>query len=85
MRPAMLMIIIPNEIQRTDADMTPPSVVVRRPERTVRIAIIGSISKTESRRLNTKEASRSFLLLPENFSNRFIISIIPPPPLYPSR
>ena len=71
-RPAMLTTIMARDTQMAETGMTPPSATESSPESTVRIAMMGIISKTESSRLKTKEAIKFFRCFPENSSSRFI-------------
>ena len=86
MRPAMLTTIMRNEPQIAETGITPPPAEVSSPDRTVRIAITGNISKTESNKLKIKAAMSVRRSFPEKSSNRFISRIMRMPPLlYPLR
>ena len=71
--PAILTSMIIRESQMVDAAMTPPSATESSPERTVKMAMIGIISKTESSRLKRKDAIKEFLSLPEKSNSLLII------------
>ena len=71
-RPVMLTAIMTRDTQTVETGMTPPSAAESSPDRIVRIAMIGIISKTESRRLKTKEAIKFFRCFPEKSNSRLI-------------
>ena len=71
-RPAMLTTIMAKDTQSVETGITPPSAAESSLDRTVRIAMMGIISKTESSRLKTKEAIKFFRCFPEKSNSRLI-------------
>ena len=67
----MLTTIMARDTQMAETGMTPPSATESSPESTVRIAMMGIISKTESSRLKTKEAIKFFRCFSRKFQQSF--------------
>ena len=65
-RPAMETIMMPSEIQIVLSGITSPESCFRIPVSTVRMAMIGIISKNELTRYARKERIRRFFCKPEN-------------------
>ena len=68
----MLASIMTKDFHTVEADIKPPSTVENISDKTVRIAIIGSISKIAFNKLKIKETIKAFRSFPEKSNKRLI-------------